>query len=393
MQTSIAENRTKEIAKSKVLIVDDIPENIMVIGNILYRAGLLVSYASDGIEALSIISHQKPDLILLDIQMPRMNGFELCSELKNSEEYKDIPIIFVTAHNDKGNINKGFHAGGVDYITKPVNSEELLHRVNTHLELKTKTDTLQQLNAILEEKVQQRTHDLQKANAQLALLGKAKTDFIALINHKIRTPLNSIIGFIELLKKNTLNNTKRERFISYIDTATKQLSNLCQDSLFISSLRAEQYKKQNNPILISRLIEDIKNCLSEQYAKKNIAFVVNIIPANLKIKNDYRLLYKSLYAVIDNAMKFSPSEGMVYIMAYQENNMMVYEISDEGNGFSEKALKNLFALFEQTGFEANGFGLGLAVTKLIIDTLKGAIHISNKKDENGAIVKIKIPVS
>ena len=193
----------------KILVVDDNPKNIQVIGSLLREVGYSVGFAFDGQQALTLLNKTNDyDLVLLDVNMPVMNGFETCRAMRRNGNLMDIPVLFLTALNEINDVVSGFDAGGQDYITKPFNSEELLSRVKTHIELKHAKDQLKLVNQWLEEKVQERTKELQQANSkleaanrELQALDKAKSDFLNIISHEINTPLNGIVGFVDILKR------------------------------------------------------------------------------------------------------------------------------------------------------------------------------------------------
>jgi len=147
----------------RILIVDDISKNIQVVGNILKRLGYSLSFATNGAQALDMAMSEPFDLILLDIMMPQMDGYEVCARLKEKSETRDIPVIFLTARTALEDITRGFHAGAVDYVTKPFNSDELLARVQTHLGLKASADTIRRKN----EELSASNEELERVNAQL----------------------------------------------------------------------------------------------------------------------------------------------------------------------------------------------------------------------------------
>jgi two-component system sensor histidine kinase/response regulator len=184
-----------------ILIVDDIAENIEVLGTILALDGYKIGIARKGMEALMRARTGMYDLILLDIIMPEMDGFEVCRRLKSDSFTREIPIIFLSARIDKVSIVRGLEAGGQDYVTKPFNAHELLARIKTHIELREKTMALEVLNKSLEARVEERTAELIRAHKKLSLLEKAKSDFLAIISHEIRTPLNAVVNLIQLLQE------------------------------------------------------------------------------------------------------------------------------------------------------------------------------------------------
>ena len=177
-----------------ILIVDDNPQNLQVLGKQLQGENYEIEFAINGPAALDWLSIKKFDLILLDINMPGMSGFDVCREIRLHSEMNNIPIIFLSADTDRDSILRGFELGAQDYITKPFDSRELIVRVKTHLALKNSLEKLEQLNITLEEKVLERTIQLKEANEKLEKfnlklldLDKAKSEFLGLISHEIRT--------------------------------------------------------------------------------------------------------------------------------------------------------------------------------------------------------------
>src|SRR5512145_2643101 len=153
--------------KPEVLIVDDIPSNLNFLSEVLHLEGIGVMLATSGMDALEIARYKRPDLILLDIAMPLMDGYEVCARLKADPATRDIPVIYLTARTEPEDILKGFESGAVDYILKPFNATELIARVKTHLELRAKTEALKTVNQRLEEEVKLRTAEITKANSEL----------------------------------------------------------------------------------------------------------------------------------------------------------------------------------------------------------------------------------
>lgn len=416
----------------KILIVDDIYKNIQLLGNILVNVNYDISYATSGEEALEIIKNNNFDLILLDIMMPGMNGFSVCENLKTNTSTKEIPIIFITAKNDSLSISKAFQLGGNDYITKPFDSNELLARVKTQIELRHKTLQLQKINYLLEEKVNIRTQQLTNANKRLSKLDKAKNDFLILINHELRTPLNGIRGFTYLLKENfcipqiailisdlekmvfqhfecnfeipenlfrikkqfdnvneKIKKSNKNQYLDYIHESTEKLIKLSELILLITTLRADAYKinveKFNVPNFLFRIIENNKINAEE----KNITIKTEIENPDLEIKIDPNLFTKCLNIILDNAIRYSPKNENIIIRVCEENKCVKIEIEDNGNGFSEDILNQIFDFFisDEIQHHTEGFGLGLAIAKLIMDTFEGEISVKNKK-EKGAIVSL-----
>src|SRR3972149_10200752 len=207
--------RDDTVKKHEILIVDDIPSNLNFLSEVLHVEGINVMLATTGTDALEIARYKLRDLILLDIAMPVMDGYEVCARLKEDPVTRDIPVMYLTARTEPEDILKGFETGAVDYILKPFNSAELIARVKTHLDLRDKTAKLKAVNLRLGGEGRQRTHEitqanitltdtnkkLEKAYEDLSNLDKAKDEFIRHINHELRTPLQGIHGLTLVLEE------------------------------------------------------------------------------------------------------------------------------------------------------------------------------------------------
>lgn len=384
---------------SKILIVDDVPRNIQVLGKTLIQHKYKVAYAQNGTDAINLIKDNHFDLILLDIMMPGMDGFEVCRRIKEQTLAENTPIIFLTARTDTESITQGFELGAVDYVTKPFNSRELLARVRTHVELKQKTDKLQNINELLEQRVGERTvqladanSNLRNANKKIEKLDKAKSDFLLLINHELRTPLNGIMGFSDLLGKQ-LDAPQHKRFISQIKQSIKKLLRLTDLSLLITSLRAQGYKMNKQTMPVNTIIDNMINNAINRLKEKNIEVERTLLKDDLSISLDMNLLKNCLSILFDNAIKFSPPGSILKVKANRSENFVAIEIIDNGKGFSEDALNQLYEFFstDKIEYHSQGFGLGIATAKLIVDTIGGVLDIQNIED-NGASVKITLPI-
>ena len=187
------------MANANILIVDDTPANLRLLTQMLTDNGYTVHAAKDGPQAWRLMQHTLPDLILLDIMMPGMSGYDVCRRLKEDALTRDVPVIFLSALDEIANKTRAFAAGGVDYVTKPFQAEEVLARVRAHLTIRELTQRLQQFNQELEQMVQQRTAELEAAYRRLEKLDKAKSDFINITAHELRTPLTVLHGYAAMM--------------------------------------------------------------------------------------------------------------------------------------------------------------------------------------------------
>jgi two-component system, sensor histidine kinase and response regulator len=376
----------------KILIVYDNPKNIQVLGNVLRNYGYMAGFATDGQQALDLLSEtDEYDLILLDIDMPVMDGYETCKELRKNDRYKELPVIFLTAHTDIDSVVKGFQLGAQDYVHKPFKTEELLARVSTHLELKEKTEKLRLLNQMLELKVEERTRNLTEAYAKLSQLEKAKSDFILLISHELRTPLTGIRGYAYLLSQTSTSEEQKEFIISLL-ASSERLINFSETAIMVNQLKLKQYdiKKEDSPI--NNLIDIALTKFQNSTIEKKIDVKKIFTSENLSVLIDPHLFVRAIENVIDNAIKNSIEGGEIVISSRIEGNEVVISIADNGPGFPEEALAHLFELFTTSDImhHSEGFGLGIVTARLIMDLHNGKMSIKN--NTVGAEVKFYIPL-
>ncbi len=376
--------------EQSILIVDDIPKNIQILGNILYREGFKLSYAQSGAEALKLIRSNNYDLILLDIMMPEMNGYEVCENIRDKKSTSEVPIIFLTAKTDKESIVKGLRLGAQDYITKPFSSEELIQRVKTQLSLKDQREQLRDVNKILEEKVEERTHQLMLANEQLKSLEKAKSEFLSIISHELRTPLNGIMGLTELLET-SLKSTENEEYINYLKEASERLARFSETAILITTLKSDQYKFHYTAQKLRYLLESVKDDYMGLMAGKDVRLEIRAESEDIQIKMDFDLIKICLQNILNNALKFSGKNSVIRIEVSQDKDFTKIIVTDEGPGFNQEALNHLFEYFSNTETSHyEGIGLSLAATKLIMDAHQGMIRIQNAS-EKGAEVCLCFP--
>ncbi|MCT4646787.1 MAG: hybrid sensor histidine kinase/response regulator [Carboxylicivirga sp.] len=376
-------------ADYKILIVDDAPKNLQVLGKSLKDIGYQVQFATSGLIALDWLKSHTFDLVLLDVMMPEMDGFEVCRILRADPKYDDMPIIYLTANTDLEHTINGLESGAQDYVTKPFRAQELLARIQTQIELRQSKLHVIRTNSILEEKVRQRTEQLIKAQEQLLNLEQAKGDFLRIISHEIRTPLNVILGFTGILK----NNIETEAFIDYLnmlEEAAKRLEDFSLNALLITSLQLGNYKMNRQELnansLVLNLLENYRNHEQNQQIK-----VSNRLDQSVVINGDAKLIDKSIQLIIDNALKVSPEDSIVQIDTYEVDNSFIVNVSDSGPGFSKDALTNLFSLFANPDKHVDkNIGIGLALVKLIMDAHNAEVTIAN--NSKGASVMLKFDI-
>ncbi|MDF1549779.1 MAG: hybrid sensor histidine kinase/response regulator [Bacteroidales bacterium] len=370
----------------RILIVDDNSKNIQILATVLAKNNYEVEYALRGKDAVELLRTEEFELILLDIMMPEMDGFETCIELKKIKGKQHIPIIFLTAKTDIESIAKGFEIGGVDYITKPFNDRELLKRMQTHLELKKSREKLEKVNTWLEHEVKERTKeleaakkDLENANTELIRLDKTKTSFLSLISHEIRTPLNGISGFLYLLKKqNKVEGL--EKYINPLDDSVRKLENFSTKALLlteVSTSETEDSKVQE--LNLRELVLFAVNNLFQKINAKKISVNVDELSESVAIMGEDDYLLKCFEYVIENAIENSAENTEILIRSKESEAKTICEIIDNGQGFPTEIINNLDLFFSPNDYTQEKFGLSLTIVKKVMDRLGGSLQIENMK--------------
>lgn len=386
--------------KHQVLIVDDIPSNLNFLSEVLHAEGIGVLISTSGETAVEIARVRLPDLILLDIAMPMMDGYEVCGILKNDPETRDIPVIYLTARTEPEDILRGFQTGAVDYILKPFTSAELIARVRTHLQLKDTTAELKAINTHLEEEVRLRTaqiilaneeltatnQKLEKAYKELSNLDKAKDEFIRHINHELRTPLQGIHGFT-LIMEEIVESPEQKEYIQSINSLVKRLVKLSEISLLFTEIKAKNYKLTLKPVSLKNSVTQVLELFRKE--RSRITILPDLPEVNPMIRADQQLMNTCLELVIDNSLKYTAERGEVTIRIFSEGGVAGVEVADSGPGFSPKAMESLYDLFtaDNLKYHSHGFGVGLATVKVILDTLSARLEINNLP-ESGAMVRM-----
>lgn len=389
----------KEILKDfKVLAVDDNPKNIQVIGSILMEANYEVGFAMDGKQALDLLIESNDyDLVLLDVNMPVMNGIETCKAMHHNKLLREIPVIFLTAMNEADNILAGFDAGGQDYVTKPFNSKELLSRVKTHLDLKRSKDQLKMVNQWLEIKVKERTQELQQsnreleiANNELILLDKVKADFLERLSHEIRAPLAGIMGFITVLK-DEINPSELFELLKYLDVSAARLERFTTISLLITELRTKTSSLVMESIIAGELLAAVLQRQDDQIQLRNMSVTVDGNPDSLIISGQRNLLEICFENLLDNALKYSPNGSKLTIGAESRAGQSIITFTDQGRSFTPETLSKIYELLSRNDhqFEENE-ALDIALVNLIMDAHHGKMEVFNN-DGAGATIRLLFP--
>ncbi|MCF8364161.1 MAG: response regulator [Bacteroidales bacterium] len=352
----------------KLIIVDDNELNLERLRLLLNDQDYDLTTINDGRQALKLASKEYFDLMLLDVIMPGMDGFEVCSKMKKNSKTAQIPVIFLTGQTDPNSIQKGFQAGAVDYVAKPFNKTELLARVKSHLELKQSREEL----------------EIAKQAAEDAL--KYKSEFLANMSHEIRTPINGIIGMSEFLE-NTKLDQKQAEYVRIVRSSANSLLNLINDILDFSKLEAGKIELEKLDFDLYEHIQDTVKSMIFKADEKGLQLnyvIASDVPRALS--GDPTRLRQVLLNLISNALKFTEKGGVTVKTTLLEKrdkeSIVKFEVIDTGIGINEEGMQRLFKSFSQvdasTTRNYGGTGLGLVISKSLSEMMGGRISVESR---------------
>lgn len=368
-----------------ILIADDLQDNLNIVQAVLGYKGYQVETAKNGKQVLEEVVRRLPDLILLDIQMPEMNGFEACRHLKAHPDFKEIPVIFLTAKADSYDIVDGFKHGAVDYITKPFNTMELLARVQTHLELKRSRDLLAEKNKYLE-----------IIAAGLTKLNNEKNDFIGIAAHELKNPLTTIKGLANFLRRDFDPSPGSMKVVlESIIKSSERMFSIIRNLMDVSAIEEGSFRFDFMPVEMETVVRDLVEQYQHQADVKRILFALDI-PSGIEahIHGNYDTLTQVLDNLLSNAIKYSSDGTTVTIRLFKTDTHVRCEVQDEGMGISESDRDKLFGKFAQlstrpTGDEAST-GLGLYIAKKLTEAMNGTIQCLSETGK-GSIFILEFP--
>jgi signal transduction histidine kinase len=386
--------------KGNILIVDDTPENLQVLSATLTDYGYKVRGVINGKMALRAARSAQPDLILLDIRMPDMNGYQVCEELKNDSATREIPVIFISASDEVLDKVKAFQVGGVDYVTKPFQVEEVLARVQHQLTIRRLQKQLIEQNVQLQQEIVER----KKAEESAAAASQAKTEFLANMSHELRTPLNAILGFTQVMMRDSLLSSDQTENLRIINRSSEHLLALINDVLELSKIESGVVTLDETSFDLYRVLDNLEEMFQIKAERKKLKLKL-IVPSEVPqyIKTDEKKLRSCLINLIGNAIKFTESGSITLRVNITNNNNLnlnpeletiYFEVEDTGVGIAPEEIDQLFNAFIQTESgrkTAEGTGLGLTITQKFVQLLGGNITVSSILSK-GTIFKFHIKV-
>lgn len=354
-------SETGNQSAKEILVVDDIPDNLRLLSAILTKKEYEVRKALSSTQAIKSVKTDAPDLILLDIKMPGMDGFEACTRLKQDPQCRNIPVIFISALDDVLDKVKAFSVGGADYITKPFQEAEVLARIENQLQIV---------------QLQKR---LKAQNEELARSNHALEEFAYIVAHDLQQPLQSVIGYAKIiaLQYPDVSEAEVKDYLKKISEAGNRMQNLIQELL--------QYAQVGRPNICLKdldgndiLAKTLKNI--EMYLQENHAEL--IYPELPRILGNESQLIQLFQNLISNAVKFARQDippKITIKVSHESQRHWLFEFSDNGIGISPENLGSIFEVFQRAQPESKipGTGIGLAICKKIVENHRGKIWVDS----------------
>lgn len=349
----------------KILVVDDSPDNVFLIKTILEEEGYTVSTAENGASALTQIEEDACDLVLLDLMMPGMDGYEVTRRIRGNTQLEYIPILLITAHNAP-NVAQGLDLGADDFIRKPVTVDELLARVRSLMRLKHSIDERDEI-------------------------ARQREDFVSRLTHDLRTPLVAADRILLLFQQGALGSlsAQMEEVITIMARSNTNLLAMVNTLLEVYRFEAGRKTLAFQPVNLSQLLQEVSGELTPLAQAKGL--LINLFGEDLSVIIGDRLeLHRLFTNLLGNAIKFTDT-GSITIRLTSQTQIVIIEIADTGSGIPEHEQATLFERFRQGTHKSSGSGLGLYLSRRIVEAHEGTIQVSSQFGK-GSVFIVNLPV-
>ncbi len=347
-----------------ILVVDDNKENLKVVSNFLKAEGYQIALALHADDARNILEENKIDLILLDVMMPGTDGFTLCRQIKEEKRLKEIPVIFLTAKTETSDLVEGFNSGGVDYITKPFQKEELIARVNNHVAL-----------AYAKNEIAEQAEQIRRIN-------RTKDRLYSVIAHDIKSPFANISMLISTLAEGYIDagSEEYEEILQNINSSTQETYTLLLNLLQWTRSQTGDLEIAPEPISVGELVVSTFRFLDPHATRKEIA-LEHDIQEGITVEADQNMMKSVMQNLVNNAIKFTRTGGKIKISARKSDHKILIDITDNGIGIPKANIKKLFVDEGQVTTrgtnDEKGSGLGLLLVKEFVQRNHGQISVSS----------------
>lgn len=368
-----------------IMIVDDEPENLNVLAGMLEDGPWDVCAFPRGDLAVQAALQETPDLVLLDIRMPGIDGYETCRRFKNSEMLRDVPIIFLSALSNARDKEEAFQAGGVDYVTKPFHESEVLLRVKTQLALRRQTLRLEEL-------VKVRTAELNEAHHRLQVWDDAKTSWLTALAHEMRTPLTGIIGTAEVLLADAAIDPDMQVLRHSYDESLARINKLMDDAMLLTQIPVASKEFDIGPVDLYQLLDPIVESLQAKVPNIRISQEKAVVSPKVEAESD--LLCRALESLMATAECCVLDEETLQVRVGEGDDGLIITIATDGQTLPQEALDSFFEVGGQRITLKGGgdFGLGPALACRILELFNGQCSVANGAAQ-GIVITLLLPRS
>ncbi len=371
-----------------ILVIDDQPHNLVALKAALASVDCRLVTAHSGADALECVLAEDFAVILLDIHMPGMDGFETASLIRERERSQSTPIIFLTAYDPTGaRTLEGYRLGAVDYMYTPFDPEILRSKVAFFVDMFRKSVALEQVTADLvlrEQQIEELNAQLVERSRDLELASNHKSDFLTSMSHELRTPLNVIIGFSEIMIDHVgseITDEQRKTFLDHIQTSGRHLLGLVNDVLDLAKVEAGRVELSFERVPLQDVLSGCVEVIRAISEPKLLTLVVRCEPADALVSADPARLKQILYNLLSNAVKFTPTGGQISVIAHVDSTDAVIAVRDSGIGIQPEDESQIFEAFRQAKAAARnnqeGTGLGLPLSRKLIELHGGHIWLDS----------------
>ncbi len=380
-----------------ILLVDDDPRNLDALEAILSQPEYRLLRAQDADTALRLLLDHDVAAIVLDIQMPSVSGFELAQMIKTTKRFRETPIVFLTAFMlDERHVAQGYGAGAVDYLTKPFNPQILRQKIAVFAELFRKTRALAELNETLEQRVKERTIELQESEAALRAASEQKDGFLAVLAHELRNPLAPLRMGLDLLLSQPERAPVVDRTLGVMNRQLDHMVRLIDDLLDISRLSRGILELKKERLDLRAILGSTADTFRPIIERAGQHLVVNL-PVEAMVSVDSTRVAQIVGNLLHNSTKFTPAGGTIKIELARADNRAVVSVSDSGIGIPEGQESRVFEMFARIARPAAtgqpGLGIGLALARRLAEMHQGSLSGKSEGEDRGSTFTLSLPMA